>query len=182
MNLVYDSYGKLLAVQLPANEYRRLKKAAGESCDLPASAQQQEPTHLPTEPPEIKPTSVRRISPAEIKALQLKANEPAPKPIRAKPPKKKQFSVKRNGSTTEELIGRKPGEACAHYEHEIEGSWLGPPKKGQREATSTESEVGGSSPKTLKSSLPRTGSKADKTRQMKERVRAKKRNKKKRNK
>jgi ADP-ribose pyrophosphatase YjhB (NUDIX family) len=39
-----------------------------------------------------------------------------------------------------DIIGRNPNENNNHYEHKIEGNWLGAPKKGQHSTTATSAD------------------------------------------
>jgi hypothetical protein len=47
---------------------------------------------------------------------------------------------KRGAPTIADIIGRNPNEQSNHYEHKIEGDWLGAPKKGQHSTTGTSSD------------------------------------------
>jgi ADP-ribose pyrophosphatase YjhB (NUDIX family) len=47
---------------------------------------------------------------------------------------------KRGAPSMADIIGRNPNKRSNHYEHKVEGSWLGPPKKGQHSTTGTSAD------------------------------------------
>jgi hypothetical protein len=118
MQLISDSQGKPIAVQIPIHEFIRLKNSAGEAID--ASLQS---------PPEKKLVS-------DQVAHEEKDTDQIDKTISA--------ARFRRSATVEEVLGRNPD--VRHYFYtKIIDSWTGPPKKGQRTpgtSSSTSSKQG----------------------------------------
>lgn len=135
IQLITDLNDNLEAVQLPIEEYLRLKQAAGESTD-----------HMEYSTPKPQGEYIPASDPIEESE---KENATQPKP------------TIHHSSCMTEILGRAPNKEYKHYTHTGEGSWLGRPKSGQRMAGPSESSLKNSD---KNRDLPRTGSYADKKR------------------
>ena len=148
LQLITDLRHNLVAVQLPIQEYLRLKQAAGEPIEQFAGSMTQ---------PKTEPQPVIRTD--EEASTELDEGH-RPK-------------IRQSASITE-ILGRSPDEEYKHYTHTIEGSWLGKPKRGQRTAGPTKSPID----KDKCGELPRIGSQRDRKRYWSEGRGARKRNRK----
>ena len=67
----------------------------------------------------------------KLKKMAPPAKRPNKRPGQSTHPKK------RGAPSMADIIGRNPNKPSNHYEHKIEGDWLGTPKKGQHSTTGT---------------------------------------------